>query len=148
MDLGHRVANSGEQIVSKSFCWLFFQRLHWATVQCFSTEAEQEVYSLPTIVCFGSIWEYMEASFGGFCWTRWFVGHSAEEMCVFIGGDLCYLFNFTLQHGCIPAIWKKCFVRPIYKSGERNYIQSYRGVSVQSITSKLQFNVWLLKFFL
>ncbi|XP_031637720.1 uncharacterized protein LOC116350127 [Contarinia nasturtii] len=47
------------------------------------------------------------------------------------------LLRESLQSNCIPQIWKTSFVRPVFKSGNRNKVENYRGVALQCIISKL-----------
>ena len=46
------------------------------------------------------------------------------------------LFNFSLDHGKLPSVWKSANVVPIHKSGERTLAENYRPVSLTSILVK------------
>lgn len=50
---------------------------------------------------------------------------------------LCIIFNMSLSCGTFPEIWKSAFIKPIYKSGSRNDIKNYRGISISSTIPKL-----------
>jgi hypothetical protein len=50
---------------------------------------------------------------------------------------LHYLFNASLSCGGFPDIWKHSFTVPIFKSGSRSDIKSYRGISILSAIPKL-----------
>jgi Reverse transcriptase (RNA-dependent DNA polymerase) len=54
-----------------------------------------------------------------------------------ISTPLYLLFNISLQLGVFPLYWKNAFIRPIYKSGERQNIVNYRGISIPSFIPKL-----------
>ena len=47
------------------------------------------------------------------------------------------LFNAALQLGIYPAVWKKGYIRPIFKSGERFDPSNYRGITIMSCIGKL-----------
>jgi len=52
------------------------------------------------------------------------------KMCRYIiTKPLCYLFNLSLSNGIIPEYWKKSFISPILKSGNKNNVRSYRPIS-------------------
>lgn len=50
---------------------------------------------------------------------------------------LTYLFNLSLTSGIFPTIWKTSYIRPIYKSGSKNNVKNYRGISIASLFGKL-----------
>ena len=50
---------------------------------------------------------------------------------------LSIIFNNSLQHGVFPSLWKISIIVPIYKSGSRNDIKNYRGISKLSSLPKL-----------
>ena len=50
---------------------------------------------------------------------------------------LFLLFDKSLQSGVFPPIWKKSYVVPVYKSGDRSDVRNYRPVSVLSSIPKL-----------
>lgn len=54
-----------------------------------------------------------------------------------ISEPILLLFNKSLNSGIVPEIWKKSFICPIFKSGSRNNIENYRGVSNQSSIPKV-----------
>ncbi|KAI5725364.1 hypothetical protein M8J77_014537 [Diaphorina citri] len=54
-----------------------------------------------------------------------------------LSNPLSFLFNKSLSSGIFPVEWKKSFVIPIFKSGDRCNISNYRGVCIQSCVLKL-----------
>src|SRR5699024_5614596 len=50
---------------------------------------------------------------------------------------LWILFNKSLMVNQFPNIWKTSFVKPIFKSGNRNEVTNYRGVCNQSAVPKI-----------
>lgn len=47
------------------------------------------------------------------------------------------LLNESYGSGFVPQIWKKSYIRPIYKNGKKSQIENYRGVAVQCIIPKM-----------
>ena len=47
------------------------------------------------------------------------------------------LFNLLLETGCYPHQWKKSFIIAIHKSGDKNILNNYRGISLMNCLSKL-----------
>ena len=54
-----------------------------------------------------------------------------------ISMPLAFLFQQTLQQGCLPQDWKEAFVSPIFKKGARNIAENYRPISLTSVICKL-----------
>lgn len=54
-----------------------------------------------------------------------------------ISKPLLLLFNLSLKNGCMPSIWKKSFVTPVFKAGNRRDILNYRPISILSSIAKL-----------
>ena len=50
---------------------------------------------------------------------------------------LFILFQTSLSEGVFPQLWKNSYVIPIFKSGQRNNVDNYRGVCNQSAIPKL-----------
>lgn len=50
---------------------------------------------------------------------------------------LTLIFNKSLSTGVFPVTWKKSFVIPIFKSGNRSDVANYRGVCIQSAIPKI-----------
>lgn len=50
---------------------------------------------------------------------------------------LSILFNESLSSGIFPAVWKSSHIIPIFKSGNRNDVSNYRGISLLSAIPKL-----------
>ena len=55
----------------------------------------------------------------------------------FIAHPLMLIYNSSLENGVFPEIWKLARVSPIYKSGPKTELNSYRPISVISVFSKL-----------
>lgn len=47
------------------------------------------------------------------------------------------LFCQSLNQGCMPGIWKKSFITPVFKSGNRHDVQNYRPISIICCIAKL-----------
>ena len=50
---------------------------------------------------------------------------------------LCCLFNMSLSHGSVPAIWRKANITPIHKDEDPSLPANYRPVSLLCILSKV-----------
>ena len=50
---------------------------------------------------------------------------------------LVKLFNKILQCGKFPSVWNHSLISSIYKSGDPNDCNNYRGISVTSCLGKL-----------
>ena len=48
---------------------------------------------------------------------------------------ICMLFNLSVNSGVMPIIWKKSFITPIFKSGNRSNVESYRPITILSTIS-------------
>ena len=48
--------------------------------------------------------------------------------------DICFhvlkLFVHITETSCFPSNWKRSYIRPVYKNGPRNFINSYRPISI------------------
>lgn len=58
---------------------------------------------------------------------------SIQQLCV----PLHILFNKCLSEGVFLCIWKRAFVTPIYKSGDKTNVENYRPISILPTLSKL-----------
>ena len=47
------------------------------------------------------------------------------------------LFNYLFDRGVYPSCWTESIVIPLYKKGDINDTNNYRGISLSNITSKL-----------
>ena len=45
---------------------------------------------------------------------------------------LKYLFNLSLQQAVFPEIWKRTYITPVYKSGDRSEIINYTPITIVS----------------
>lgn len=50
---------------------------------------------------------------------------------------LCIIFQASLDQGIIPQAWKKAFISPIFKKGDRHKPANYRPISLTSICCKI-----------
>ena len=50
---------------------------------------------------------------------------------------LCKLFNKIFELGVFPISWGIAIVIPLYKKGDRDICNNYRGISLLSVTSKI-----------
>ena len=44
----------------------------------------------------------------------------------------CKLFNIVFESGSVPSSLTEGVICPIYKKGDANYLDSYRGITVLS----------------
>ena len=47
------------------------------------------------------------------------------------------LFQATIHQGCLPSVWKKAHIVPIYKKGSKSSPANYRPISLTSVLCKL-----------
>ena len=47
------------------------------------------------------------------------------------------LLNLSLCQGVFPSYWKCSYIVPIHKSGDRENVENYRGISIQSAIAKV-----------
>lgn len=57
---------------------------------------------------------------------------SIKNSGTFLASKLSYLFETSLNRGSIPESWRKVVVTPIFKSGDKQLLSSYRPVTVSS----------------
>ena len=50
---------------------------------------------------------------------------------------LALLFNMSLKFGIFPDHWKKSYVFPVFKKGNKQEVSNYRGISALCATAKL-----------
>lgn len=49
---------------------------------------------------------------------------------------ICCIFNRSLSERTFPSLWKTAAIVPIHKSGSRNHVDNYRGISLLCCISK------------
>jgi len=54
---------------------------------------------------------------------------------------LCCLFQECFDAGCMPAVWSKAFVTPVYKKGDRSDASNYRPIALTCVICKLMESV-------
>lgn len=54
-----------------------------------------------------------------------------------ISSPLCTLFNKQLRSGCFPKMWKVANLVLVFKSGDKEMVENYRGISLLCIISKV-----------
>ena len=50
---------------------------------------------------------------------------------------LTYVFNWTIETGIIPSIWKSAYVTPLLKGGDRSNPNNYRPISKLPVLAKV-----------
>ncbi|XP_055589059.1 uncharacterized protein LOC129741360 [Uranotaenia lowii] len=68
-----------------------------------------------------------------FNFTQLFLRECAESLKL----PICLLFNRSLHERKFPAIWKTASITPIHKSGCRNSVENYRGISILCCIAKV-----------
>lgn len=63
----------------------------------------------------------------------YFLRKCHKEIC----RPLYYLFTLSLNSGVMPKVWKRCFVVPIPKGGDKHNIANYRPISKLSVIPKM-----------
>ena len=51
------------------------------------------------------------------------------------------LFNFSLEKGQIPIIWKQAYITPIFKKDDPSEVSNYRPISLLSTVGKALENI-------
>src|SRR5690606_19305782 len=51
--------------------------------------------------------------------------------------SLCYLFNVVSDSQTIPQDWRNGLIVPLFKEGDREVANNYRGITLLSIVGKL-----------
>ena len=70
-----------------------------------------------------------------------FLSSCASDICFH---ELRHFVHIT-ETSCFPSNWKKSYIKPVYKNGPRNFIYSYRPISILSKLS-LAFELILFDF--
>ena len=50
---------------------------------------------------------------------------------------LLKIFNLSMRQAVFPAEWKKSFMSPVFKKGEKRNVENYRGITSLSAGSEL-----------
>lgn len=50
---------------------------------------------------------------------------------------LSKVFNLSIKLGIFPLLWKSCFIKPLFKNGDKTSIDNYRPISKSAIFAKL-----------
>jgi len=50
---------------------------------------------------------------------------------------LTLLFRKIAEFGCLPTIWKRALVTPIYKKGSSSHVENYRPISLTCVACKI-----------
>ena len=64
-------------------------------------------------------------------------GRLLKTLCDEVVDTLCTIFQASFDQGIIPQAWKKAYVLPIFKKGDRHKAANYRPISLTSICCKL-----------
>ena len=59
------------------------------------------------------------------------------ETAIQIAPSLCKLFNKSLSTGVVPRDWKLANVVPVYKKGDKEFVENYRPISLLPLVSKV-----------
>ena len=60
-----------------------------------------------------------------------------KEVAAEIASPLTYIFNKSLQDGCVPHMWKCSNVTPVHKGGSVDDPSNYQPISVVSVAAKV-----------
>ena len=61
-----------------------------------------------------------------------------KDCAAHISGPLCHIINLSIDSGTVPSVWKAAKVTsPIFKSGNHEFPENYRPVSVLPVFSKI-----------
>uniref|UniRef100_A0A673I8U6 Reverse transcriptase domain-containing protein n=1 Tax=Sinocyclocheilus rhinocerous TaxID=307959 RepID=A0A673I8U6_9TELE len=47
------------------------------------------------------------------------------------------LYNKILDTGCFPEFWCEAVICPLYKNGDKNDVENYRGISLLNVFGKV-----------
>lgn len=54
-----------------------------------------------------------------------------------ISKPLLYLYNLSLRNGHMPSIWKKSYITPVFKAGNKQNVLNYRPISIMGSIAKI-----------
>lgn len=54
-----------------------------------------------------------------------------------LAAPVAHLFRLSMSTGVMPDVWKKSYVVPIFKSGDKHDVRNYRGISKLSVLPKV-----------
>lgn len=60
-----------------------------------------------------------------------------KKCCDSLINPLFILYNRSLGSGTVPCVWKKSFVTPIYKAGDKSNVENYRPISILGAFAKV-----------
>ena len=60
-----------------------------------------------------------------------------KQVAAEIASPLTFIFNKSLQDGCVPHMWKCSNVTPVHKGGSVDDSGNYRPISVVSVAAKV-----------
>ena len=60
---------------------------------------------------------------------------------------LTLIFNLSLSSNTFPDLWKESLVTPVFKKGNRHYINNYRPISIISTFSKILESIFYIKLY-
>lgn len=52
-------------------------------------------------------------------------------------GPLLFLFNSSISNGTFPDIWKRSYITPIFKAGDKTEVENYRPISILGTIAKV-----------
>ena len=58
-----------------------------------------------------------------------------------VRNKLLKIMSMIFEKGEVPNDFRKTFIKPLYKKGEKSECHNYRGISLVSVVSKLQSNM-------
>ena len=56
-----------------------------------------------------------------------------KELVEYVSEPIAFIFNKSMEGGSLPNDWKRAYVSPIFKKGNRNVAENYRPINLRSI---------------